>query len=212
MNPPNWQEAETVARPPSRLGGFVRRVAEGDARRTATRSLLGFGCGIAPRNFKALSNPAAIVRARSVGYGDHLPEWRVVPPLIERLERPRPGRPALGRTKSCENVPARISVTSPGPRPASAGRRSNNGESGGRRAKPLWPAIAKILKVPLRVCREFTPARLDTGHGGPTPCQPTSQPLRAVLRPLSGGTVGGPSTGSHTSAAWGRFRSRPSAR
>jgi hypothetical protein len=46
---------------------------------------LGFGCGIAPRNFQSLNHPAAIVRARSVGYGDNLPDARVVPALIERL-------------------------------------------------------------------------------------------------------------------------------
>jgi len=47
--------------------------------------LIGLGCGIAPKGFRSLNNPAAIVRARSVGYGDNLPDARVVPALIDRL-------------------------------------------------------------------------------------------------------------------------------
>jgi hypothetical protein len=43
------------------------------------------GCSIAPRTFRSLAHPAPIVRARSVGLGENLPEWQVVPPLIERL-------------------------------------------------------------------------------------------------------------------------------
>jgi hypothetical protein len=50
----------------------------------------GPGCGIAPRNFRSLNHPASVVRARSVGYGENLPESRVVPPLIERLNDPDP--------------------------------------------------------------------------------------------------------------------------
>ncbi len=46
---------------------------------------LGLGCSIAPKTFQSLSNPAAIVRARAVGLGTQLPEWQVIPPLIERL-------------------------------------------------------------------------------------------------------------------------------
>jgi hypothetical protein len=49
---------------------------------------LGLGCSIAPKSFRALTNPAAIVRARAIGMGDHLPEWQVVPPLIDRLNDP----------------------------------------------------------------------------------------------------------------------------
>ncbi len=48
------------------------------------------GCGIAPRNFQSLNHPAAIVRARSVAYGEGLPEWQVIPPLIDRLSDPDP--------------------------------------------------------------------------------------------------------------------------
>jgi len=46
----------------------------------------GTGCGIAPKNFRKVSDPAPIVRARSVGLGDKLPKGRVVPVLIDRLE------------------------------------------------------------------------------------------------------------------------------
>jgi hypothetical protein len=46
---------------------------------------LSLGCSIAPKTFKSLSNPAAIVRARAVGLGTQLPEWQVIPPLIDRL-------------------------------------------------------------------------------------------------------------------------------
>lgn len=52
--------------------------------------LLGVGCGIAPRSFRSLTHPAPIVRARSVAYGDGLPESKVVPALIERLNDPDP--------------------------------------------------------------------------------------------------------------------------
>jgi hypothetical protein len=51
-------------------------------------ALLGLGCSIAPKTFQALSNPAAIVRARAVGLGQQLPERQVIPPLIERLDDP----------------------------------------------------------------------------------------------------------------------------
>lgn len=47
---------------------------------------LAGGCGVTPRGFRALTNPAAIVRARSVGYGDRLPDETVIPALIERLK------------------------------------------------------------------------------------------------------------------------------
>jgi hypothetical protein len=46
---------------------------------------LGLGCSIAPKTFQSLSNPSAIVRARAVGLGTQLPEGRVIPSLIERL-------------------------------------------------------------------------------------------------------------------------------
>ncbi|WP_422925214.1 hypothetical protein [Singulisphaera sp. PoT] len=47
--------------------------------------LLADGCGIAPKGFKSLNNPAAITRARSVGLGNNLPNARVIPALIDRL-------------------------------------------------------------------------------------------------------------------------------
>jgi hypothetical protein len=50
----------------------------------------GPGCGIAPRNFRSLTHPAPIVRARSVAFGQGLPESKVVPALIERLDDPDP--------------------------------------------------------------------------------------------------------------------------
>jgi hypothetical protein len=43
------------------------------------------GCGIAPHSFRALTHPAPIVRARSIAFGDRLPEEKVVPALIARL-------------------------------------------------------------------------------------------------------------------------------
>jgi hypothetical protein len=62
------------------------------SRRTGWLSLpllaLGLGCSIAPKTFQSLTHPAAIVRARAVGLGQELPEWQVIPPLIERLNDP----------------------------------------------------------------------------------------------------------------------------
>jgi hypothetical protein len=49
---------------------------------------LGLGCSIAPKTFRSLTHPSPIVRARAVGLGDTLPEWQVVPPLIEHLNDP----------------------------------------------------------------------------------------------------------------------------
>jgi hypothetical protein len=46
----------------------------------------GAGCSIAPKTFQSLGSPAPIVRARAVGLGERLPEGRVVPPLIGRLD------------------------------------------------------------------------------------------------------------------------------
>jgi hypothetical protein len=51
---------------------------------------LVLGCGIAPRNFRSLTHPAPIVRARSVAFGEGLPESQVVPALIDRLDDPDP--------------------------------------------------------------------------------------------------------------------------
>ena len=49
-------------------------------------SAFSIGCGIAPKNFRKLTDPAPIVRARSVGLGSKLPQGHVVPALINRLE------------------------------------------------------------------------------------------------------------------------------
>lgn len=46
------------------------------------------GCSIAPRTFQGLTHPAPIVRARAVGLGNELPEWQVIPPLIDHLDDP----------------------------------------------------------------------------------------------------------------------------
>ena len=52
--------------------------------------ILGPGCGIAPRSFVGVYNPAPIVRARAVSLGQGLPETVVVPTLIDRLDDPDP--------------------------------------------------------------------------------------------------------------------------
>jgi hypothetical protein len=49
-----------------------------------------FGCSIAPRNFRGMTHPAAITRARSVALGQGLPESQVVPTLIGKLDDPDP--------------------------------------------------------------------------------------------------------------------------
>jgi HEAT repeat protein len=49
---------------------------------------MGPGCSIAPKSFRNLAHTAPIVRARAVGLGDNLPEWQVVPPLIDHLDDP----------------------------------------------------------------------------------------------------------------------------
>jgi HEAT repeat protein len=49
-------------------------------------SLSFAGCGLAPKNFQRVTDPAPIVRARSVSLSEGLPEGRVVPALIDRLE------------------------------------------------------------------------------------------------------------------------------
>lgn len=51
---------------------------------------LTFGCSIAPRNFRGMTHPAAITRARSVGLGQGLPENQVIPTLIGKLDDPDP--------------------------------------------------------------------------------------------------------------------------
>ncbi len=46
----------------------------------------GPGCSLAPKNFKAIANPAPLVRARAIPLGRGLPSAVVVPSLINRLE------------------------------------------------------------------------------------------------------------------------------
>lgn len=44
------------------------------------------GCGVAPHNFRELSDPAPLTRARAVGLGKNLPAREVIPALIGRLD------------------------------------------------------------------------------------------------------------------------------
>jgi hypothetical protein len=50
--------------------------------------VLGLGCSIAPKTFRAMTHPAPIVRARAVGLGHGMPDGQVVPLLIDRLDDP----------------------------------------------------------------------------------------------------------------------------
>ena len=52
----------------------------------APLAVLASGCSLAPKNFLKVNDPAPIVRARSVGLGGRLPQGKVVPALIDRLE------------------------------------------------------------------------------------------------------------------------------
>jgi hypothetical protein len=52
----------------------------------ASLAAVASGCGVAPKNFRKVTDPAPIVRARSVSLGGRLPQGRVVPALIDRLE------------------------------------------------------------------------------------------------------------------------------
>ncbi len=52
----------------------------------ATLALIGSGCSVAPKSFRKVNDEAAITRARSVSLGSKLPQGRVVPALIDRLE------------------------------------------------------------------------------------------------------------------------------
>ena len=52
----------------------------------APLTLLGLGCGVAPKHFRTIVDPAPITRARSISLGDKLPQRHVVPALIDRLE------------------------------------------------------------------------------------------------------------------------------
>ena len=44
------------------------------------------GCGLAPKTFRSIKHPAPLVRARSVGLSERLPEEQAVPVLVDRLE------------------------------------------------------------------------------------------------------------------------------
>lgn len=46
------------------------------------------GCSIAPKNFRNVSDPAPLVRARAVGLGRRLPGGVAIPALIDRLNDP----------------------------------------------------------------------------------------------------------------------------
>ena len=46
----------------------------------------GTGCGIAPKSFAKMNDPAGLIRARSVGLAKDQPASQAVPALIERLE------------------------------------------------------------------------------------------------------------------------------
>jgi hypothetical protein len=54
-----------------------------------TLCMLG-GCGIAPKSFRAIRHPAPLVRARSVGLSERLPDSQAIPALVERLNDPDP--------------------------------------------------------------------------------------------------------------------------
>jgi hypothetical protein len=56
------------------------------ARYATPLALLSAGCGVAPKHFRKISDPAPIVRARSVSLGSKLPQNQVLPALIDRLE------------------------------------------------------------------------------------------------------------------------------
>ena len=47
---------------------------------------LGSGCGIAPKSFAKMTDPAGLIRARSVGLAKSQPAQRAVPALINGLE------------------------------------------------------------------------------------------------------------------------------
>lgn len=48
--------------------------------------VLGLGCGVAPRHFRDLIDPAPMTRARAAPLGDRLPAAVAIPALIDRLE------------------------------------------------------------------------------------------------------------------------------
>jgi hypothetical protein len=48
------------------------------------------GCGLAPKTFRSIRHPAPLMRARSVGLSERLPDGRAVPALVDRLDDPDP--------------------------------------------------------------------------------------------------------------------------
>jgi hypothetical protein len=48
------------------------------------------GCGLGPRNFRKISHPAPLVRARAMSLGDDRPEAAVLPALVAQLDDPDP--------------------------------------------------------------------------------------------------------------------------
>ena len=48
--------------------------------------VLGLGCGVAPRHFRDLIDPAPMTRARAAHLGDGHPDAVAIPALIDRLE------------------------------------------------------------------------------------------------------------------------------
>jgi hypothetical protein len=54
-----------------------------------TMALASFpGCGLGPRNFRKISHPAPLVRARAMSLGYDQPDAVVLPALISRLDDP----------------------------------------------------------------------------------------------------------------------------
>ena len=68
----------------------MTRSADGVGWRSPLRGLCGRAAASRRRLPQGLTDPAPIVRARSVGLGDDLPEGQVVPALIDRLDDPDP--------------------------------------------------------------------------------------------------------------------------
>lgn len=44
------------------------------------------GCSLAPKTFRSIQHPAPLVRARSVGLSERLPDGQAVPSLVARLD------------------------------------------------------------------------------------------------------------------------------
>ncbi|CAN5866016.1 hypothetical protein BH23PLA1_BH23PLA1_26120 [soil metagenome] len=83
---------------------MIARSARGLAWTLGLALLTVSGCGIGPRTFKDLQNPAPIVRARAAGLGREVPASVAVPALIDRLEDPD----GVVRMSACEALRKRI--------------------------------------------------------------------------------------------------------